>query len=349
LSLVTRFAAVSLTLVVLLGIALSQVLSSLIERRALESAKQAAILSVAVGIQPLLGDEDLSGPLSSDATDKLDHALSGSLRGTEVARIKVWNAESDLIYSADPHTVSPPAVLDPKPSVELGEALEGKIEVELIRDSTETDNQALLDRYGSLLEVYVPIRDAADVPGAGPAGVFELYLPYAEVQAAIRADQKRAFLVVGLGLLVLWLGLFRTVATASRQLRQHAQRSDYEAAHDGLTGLPNRSMLLDCIELALRESEDGGALLLLGIDRFREVNDTLGHTHGDALIVAVGRRLDDLAGDGDVVARLAGDEFAVLLGSVDELLVRGLAGGRGRRAEPPDEFPPASCTLLLSS
>jgi len=58
LSLVTRFAAVSLTLVVLLGIALSQVLSSLIERRALESAKQAAILSVAVGIQPLLQGED---------------------------------------------------------------------------------------------------------------------------------------------------------------------------------------------------------------------------------------------------------------------------------------------------
>jgi diguanylate cyclase (GGDEF)-like protein len=317
LSLLTRFAAVSLTLVVLLGIALSQVLSSLIERRALESAKQAAILSVAVGIQPLLGDEDLSGPLSSDATDKLDHALSGSLRGTEVARIKVWNAESDLIYSADPHTVSPAAVLDPKPSAELGEALEGKIEVELIRDSTETDNQALLDRYGSLLEIYVPIRDTADVPGAGPAGVFELYLPYAAVQAAIRADQKRAFLVVGLGLLVLWLGLFRTVATASRQLRQHAQRSDYEAAHDGLTGLPNRSMLLDCIELSLRDRDDGGALLLLGIDRFREVNDTLGHTHGDALIVAVGRRLDDLAGDGDVVARLAGDEFAVLLRSVD--------------------------------
>jgi diguanylate cyclase (GGDEF)-like protein len=317
LSLVTRFAAVSLTLVVLLGIALSQVLSSLIERRALESAKQAAILSVAVGIQPLLGDEDLSGPLSGDVMTKLDRALSGSLRGTEVARIKVWNADSHLIYSADPHTVSPATVVEPMPSAELGEALEGEIEVELIRDSDESDNQALLDRYGSLLEIYVPIRATADAPGTAPAGVFELYLPYAEVQAAIRADQKRAFLVVGLGLLVLWLGLFRTVATASRQLRRHAERTDYEAAHDGLTGLPNRTLLLDSIEKALRESDDGGALLLLGIDRFREVNDTLGHTHGDALIVGVGRRLDEYAGDGDVVARLGGDEFAVLLRAVD--------------------------------
>jgi diguanylate cyclase (GGDEF)-like protein len=317
LSLVTRFAAVSLTLVVLLGVALSQVLSSLIERRALESAKQAAILSVAVGIQPLLGDEDLSGPLSRDVRAKLDRALSGSLRGTEVARIKVWNADSHLIYSADPHTVSPATAVDPQPSAELGEALEGKIEVELITGSDESDNQVLLDRYGSLLEIYVPIRDTADAPGAGPAGVFELYLPYAEVQAAIRADQKRAFLVVGLGLLVLWLGLFRTVATASRQLRRHAERTDFEAAHDSLTGLPNRTLLLDCIEKALRERDEGGALLLLGIDRFREVNDTLGHTHGDALIVAVGRRLDEFAGDGDVVARLGGDEFGVLLRAID--------------------------------
>jgi diguanylate cyclase (GGDEF)-like protein len=320
LSLVTRFAAVSLTLVVLLAIALSQVLSSLIERRALESAKQAAILSVAVGIQPMLAGEDLSGPLSGAATEKLDRALRGSLRGTEVARIKVWNADSHLIYSADPHTVTPTPVANPKPSEELGEALEGNIEAELITGSTESDNVALLDRYGSLLEVYVPIRDTAAAPGSKPAGVFELYLPYAQVQAAIRADQRRAFLVVGLGLLVLWLGLFRTVATASRQLRRHAQRSDYEAAHDSLTGLPNRSLLLDRIELALDEGDgeqSPGALLLLGIDRFREVNDTLGHTHGDALIVAVGRRLDHLAAGGDTVARLGGDEFAVLLRAVE--------------------------------
>jgi diguanylate cyclase (GGDEF)-like protein len=318
LSLVTRFAAVSLTLVVLLGIALSQVLSSLIERRALESAKQAAILSVAVGIQPLLQGEDLSGPLSGDATEKLDDALRGSLRGTEIARIKVWNADSHLIYSADPHTVTP--VTNPQPSEELREALEGNIEAELITGSTESDNRALLERYHALLEVYVPIRDATAAPGSDPAGVFELYLPYAQVQAAIRADQRRAFLVVGLGLLVLWLGLFRTVATASRQLRRHAERVDYEAAHDSLTELPNRRLLLDRVELALGEGERSqhrGALLLLGIDRFREVNDTLGHTHGDELIVAVGRRLDHLAADGDTVARLGGDEFAVLLCAVE--------------------------------
>jgi diguanylate cyclase (GGDEF)-like protein len=318
-SLLTRFAVVSLTLVVLLGFALSQVLASLIEQRALESAKRAAILSVAVGIEPLLAGENLSDALSDGARAKLDHALSGSMSGTEIARIKVWNNDGHLIYSADPHTVTPTAVLDPKPSDELEEALEGNIEAELISNSTESDNRALLDRYGLLLEVYVPIRTST-APGIEPAGVFELYLPYADVRAAIHADQRRAFLVVGLGLLVLWLGLFRTVASASRQLRRHAERTAYEAAHDGLTDLPNRELLLDRVESALLDPErlpGRGALLLLDIDRFREVNDTLGHAHGDELIVAFGARLENLAGVGDSVARLGGDEFAVLMCHVE--------------------------------
>ena len=324
LSLVTRFAAVSLTLVVLLGIALSQVLSSLIERRALESAKQAAILSVAVGIQPLLQGEDLSGPLSGAATAKLDRALRGSLRGTEVARIKVWNADSHLIYSADPHTVTPTAVADPQPSEELGEALEGNIEAELINGSTESDNTALLGATtrcsrSTCPSATRPPRRAATRPASSSSTC-----PTRRWRPPSAPTSDGPFLVVGLGLLVLWLGLFRTVATASRQLRRHSERTDYEAAHDGLTQLPNRSLLLARIELALLTTtrQRRGRLLLLGIVRFREVNDTLGHIHGDELIAAVGSRLDQLAAEGDTVARLGGDEFAVLM--------RGVAGEERR-------------------
>ena len=85
---------------------------------------------------------------------------------------------------------------------------------------------------------------------------------------------------------MLWLGLFRTVASASRQLRQHVATNGYEAPHDELTDLPNRTaccwpasseVLRDAGPIAGRS----GALVLLDIDRFREVNDTLGHRHGD--------------------------------------------------------------------
>ncbi|MGZ4632852.1 MAG: putative bifunctional diguanylate cyclase/phosphodiesterase, partial [Actinomycetes bacterium] len=153
-----------------------------------------------------------------------------------------------------------------------------------------------------------------------PVGAFELYLPYSPVAASIRADTTRASLLLGLGLLVLWLGLFRTVASASRQLRRQSRRNAHQAMHDALTGLPNRVLLHDRIGQALRASDRGllpVALVLLDLDRFKEVNDTLGHHHGDALITQVGPRLRAAARDVDTVARLGGDEFAVLLPDVD--------------------------------
>ncbi|GIH78725.1 putative bifunctional diguanylate cyclase/phosphodiesterase [Planobispora longispora] len=97
-------------------------------------------------------------------------------------------------------------------------------------------------------------------------------------------------------------------------------RRDHQAMHDGLTGLPNRKMLVLRTEEALaeartREGERVG-LLLLDLDRFKEVNDTLGHPVGDRLLQMVAHRLTHSVRPGDVVARLGGDEFAVLLPSV---------------------------------
>ena len=164
---------------------------------------------------------------------------AGSREGTEIARIKIWHNDKDLLYTADPHTISPrnPSTAA---SHELAEALEGEIEAEIISSSEEPDNAALLERYGTLLEVYVPILYDGD---PDPAGVFELYLPYEPVQASIRADTARAVALLFGGLVVLWLGLFRTVATASRRLRDEADRNEHQALHDALTGLANRTLL----------------------------------------------------------------------------------------------------------
>ena len=140
----------------------------------------------------------------------------GSREGTEIARIKIWHNDSDLLYIADPHTRRRRAEHRSSRPHELAEALEGEIEAEIISSSDEPDNAALLERYGTLLEVYVPILYGGD---REPAGVFELYLPYQPVQASIRADTTRAVALLFGGLVVLWLGLFRTVATASRRLR----------------------------------------------------------------------------------------------------------------------------------
>jgi diguanylate cyclase (GGDEF)-like protein len=96
----------------------------------------------------------------------------------------------------------------------------------------------------------------------------------------------------------------------------------YRALHDPLTGLPNRTLLNDRIEQALRADLREGTrtgLLLLDLDRFKQINDTFGHHHGDEVLTQVGPRLAAVLRDVDTVARLAGDEFVVLLPDIESI------------------------------
>jgi len=119
------------------------------------------------------------------------------------------------------------------------------------------------------------------------------------------------------GLVIAYRGILRDISERKRAEEALA----YQAVHDSLTGLPNRDLLYDRLRHAIHQaSRVGGtaALLLMDLDRFKEVNDTLGHAVGDVLLVAVARRLQSALRDGDTVARLGGDEFAVVLPGADE-------------------------------
>ena len=103
--------------------------------------------------------------------------------------------------------------------------------------------------------------------------------------------------------------------------RKRAEESlIYDAFHDGLTGLANRSLFLDRLAVALagrrRSPANRFAVLFLDLDRFKTVNDSLGHAVGDQLLVAIARRLEKLTRPSDTVARLGGDEFALIAGGV---------------------------------
>lgn len=120
------------------------------------------------------------------------------------------------------------------------------------------------------------------------------------------------------------LGISQQRVSAEVQARlsmqaKHIEELEYLNLYDSLTGLPNRQLLLEYVKQEMRASDrrqGAFALVLLDIKRLKEINNTLGHVRGDALLACVGARLKELLRESDVVARVEGDEFAILLPSV---------------------------------
>jgi diguanylate cyclase (GGDEF)-like protein/PAS domain S-box-containing protein len=123
-----------------------------------------------------------------------------------------------------------------------------------------------------------------------------------------------------------WVSTFEDV-TAQRAAQQ---KISHMALHDPLTNLPNRTLLIEQIEERLRQLGQGSkfALLYLDLDRFKDVNDTLGHPFGDLLLKAVADRMRGCLREGDSLARLGGDEFAIIQANVDSAEVSGLLAAR---------------------
>ena len=310
-SLLTKFSVLSLLVIVALGLGVGKVLHERIERRALLEATKLAETMTTLGLQPILLPGDLAAGHGDKHLASLDEQLK--LRDFDrlgIRRLKVFNDDGVIVYSDERSIVGEAHPGAP----DIRSALAGNVE----RSVKET---RFADGKGShSLEVYVPLRLEGDDE---PDGVVEVYLPYSPVAAAIAEDSRRLYLLLALGFVLLYATLFRIVAVASRRLR-------HQALHDDLTDLPNRALLYDRMEAALTAAERSGeptALLLVDLDRFKEVNDTLGHDSGDRLLEEVAARLQGVVRRGDTLARLGGDEFAVLLrGLPDRGMAAELAG-----------------------
>lgn len=180
------------------------------------------------------------------------------------------------------------------------------------------------------------VREALVVPftGArGNAGAFVVANPLGEIRSFGDEEVK----------------LFSTIAdhvSASfenvrlvENLQEQAIRNEHQALHDGLTGLPNRVLLRDRVEHAIEAASRANtsvAIMLMDLDRFKEINDSLGHHNGDLLLKELGERLREAVRRSDTVARLGGDEFAVLLPDLEDPdLAAGMAHKLMRAVEEP--------------
>src|SRR3954454_11651348 len=297
-----EFGVVCLVPIVLLGLFLMQTLKANVSGRAISNAREQARLVADVGVStPLSGDEDLSRGLTSAQTQGLDRQLDTIREANNLQRVVVRTATGRVVYADDKSLLGQEAA----PAGARNAAI-GSISSEIVNAP-----------QGKVLRVYVPLRI-----GPGPAvGSTEIWLAYAPIKASIDHQNSRIELMLAAGLLFLWGTLLTVVTMASRRPRRQAAEKEEQALSDGLTGLPNRTMFTGLVQSTLSGAgrrKHAGAVMLMDLDRFKDVNDTLGHHNGDLLLQRIASRLDSVLRNTATVARLGGDEVAILLTEVHD-------------------------------
>ncbi|MGZ8687360.1 MAG: putative bifunctional diguanylate cyclase/phosphodiesterase, partial [Gaiellaceae bacterium] len=320
LGLLGKFALASAVPLLLMGLVLGKYLAHRVHDRTLAQATASAELIARVGFQSQIKPQELqSGRLSQKNRDAISSALKSKSLEDGLTRIKIWNRSGTVIYSDKADQIGNQYKL----FTGLRSALAGQTVASV---TTLNSAEVVSGKSGDkVLEVYVPL---APVAGAPPKGAINFFLPYGPIAQEISHETRTVYLLLLLGIGFVWAILFRIVAGASRRLRQqadalelHASEKEYQALHDPLTELPNRALFGERIQYALYDAHDEGrevAVLLMDLDRFKEINDTLGHHHGDLLLQELGARLKTALRESDTVARLGGDEFGVLLPSIPD-------------------------------
>jgi len=156
------------------------------------------------------------------------------------------------------------------------------------------------------------------------AGAVLITTPYEDLQDRVLAEARGRYAGFGTAALLVVLTMLLVVEfflRRSSRLQELVTQNRHWALHDELTGLPNRVLFRDRALQSLgqaRRNSSRVALMIMDLDRFKEVNDSLGHHHGDLLLKEVSQQLTSALREVDTVARFGGDEFAVLLTDADD-------------------------------
>jgi diguanylate cyclase (GGDEF)-like protein len=270
-----------------------------VERALTRQAERHAVDRARVATNALLDRQlrvgDLSGALSSARRRELSALFSRASLGTDSSSATLYGSGGAIFTTnrAAEHAPTPAPVQS---------ALHGQV----VSDVASTGS-------GRVLRAFLPLH----LSDGSARGVIELDQDFAPIASAARNSSLLIAAVLEGLLALLCVLLVPVLGRATARLRRHVRELDWMASHDHLTGLLNRAGFGRVIGRRLGSEHALGALLLFDLDRFHEVNETVGADKGDQLLVAVAKRVRDAFPE-QPMARLGEDEFGLLLPVVAE-------------------------------
>ena len=309
-----------------------------VRQHAISQAENAAVFHSRFVVRSVLGDRlrpgDFSKAVGSDRSAMLDSVVQSDILVGDSRALELYSRDGRVTYSTSKTQVG----------TVPGDA--AKARSTLVDGNVAKTVEMMNGR--KVLKVFVPVPF---IGSEQPAGVLALAQDYQPITQAGRKGLLPVIGVLQLVLLTLYVSLFPLLRRVTARLRGQVEQIEKLALYDALTGLANRRLFHDRLEqafLSAQRSETGFALMLLDLDRFKEINDTLGHQTGDAVLEHLATRLKEVARASDTVARLGGDEFALVLQGASDSAGALFVAERIRRALD-DPFVIEGMTLQLET
>jgi diguanylate cyclase (GGDEF)-like protein len=320
--LVLRFAVVTALGLALAGALILAVVREIDQRQAVRSATDRAHFVAETFLRGVIRPADALAPVRGKRRSNLDRLMRRYVLIDGALRVSVIGPTDRITYSTDHRLIG---------------TLAADRQV-----LAEVRGGAIVSRVGSVPavsgggSVKALVSSLPVSLARGKFAVVSIEQNYAPIAANARESLFPVAGVLELALLLLFVLLLPALARTSRRLKSYVAEIRYQSRHDSLTGLSNREALHENVTAALqaRADNDHVAVLLIDLDRFKEVNDSLGHDAGDELLCEIARRLVEVAGDAPV-SRLGGDEFAIVLAGTTPYKAAELGQALRRSVEAP--------------
>jgi diguanylate cyclase (GGDEF)-like protein len=296
--LVLRFALCTCVALALAAAAVLMVVRHLVTVQAERAATSHARVVASSILRTNLHASDFERPVGTDRRAALDRLFETGLLDDGVLRVELVSESGTVTYSTEHRRAGGHS------TAAAHEARGGTV---------RSDTTRLAGKKA--LRTYAPV---AVEEGTGVVAIFQDYGPIARAATTTFLPTAGVFEAV---LILLFLALVPILRRVTVRLRRQMEEIRYRALYDDLTGLPNRTLFRDRVEQAIagiRREDRSAAVMFLDIDHFKEINDTLGHEAGDALLRELATRLGAQMRAGETLARLGGDEFGILCSATAE-------------------------------